>query len=207
RMPIVPGTNLSEKYLDLRVLENVETCAPPLVGASPNREIVVINGITFFKDVGEDAGAGQIHKWTGYSTTRNNVCVSFLFVLHSGNPGNYDPPRPIYDEVAESSVFLQMMSTFAWLAPTPTPTQTVTPIPPTATPTSPTGDWLTYTNTYYGFQFQYPPRLEDIPSQDNNYVRINLSIQGGTNLGEKYLEAYVRENLPMCQSSLPTNRT
>ncbi len=206
RMPIVPGTNLVEKYLDLQVLENVETCAPPFVGASGNRETVVINGITFFKDIGEDAGGGQIHKWTGYATTRGNICVSFLFVLHSGNPGNYDPPRPIYDEAAESAVFLQMMSTFVWLAPTPTPTQTPTPIPPTATPTSPTGDWLTYTNTYYGFQFQYPPRLEDIPSQDNNYVRINLSIQGGTNLGEKYLEAYVRENLVTCQTSLPTNR-
>lgn len=210
RMPIVPGTNLIEKYLDLRVLENVEICAPPMVGPTPNRETVVINGITFFKDIGEDGGAGQFRKWTAYSTTRDNVCVSFLFVLHSGNPGNYDPPRPIYDEAAESAVFLQMMGTFAWLPQTPTPTlapATATPtFTPTVTPmpTSPTGDWLGYTNSYYGFQLLYPPRLEDLPSQDNNYARINLSFQGGTNLSEKYLEVIVAENLNTCQSPLPS---
>ncbi|GEM_PF-248123 len=119
-LPIVPGTNLVEKYLDLRMLENVQTCAAPMVGASPTRETVTINGITFLKDVGEEDGAGQIRKWVAYNTTRNNLCVSFLFVLHSGNPGNYDPPRPVYDEAAESAVFQQMMQTFAWLTPAPT---------------------------------------------------------------------------------------
>jgi hypothetical protein len=81
--------------------------------------------------------------------------------------------------------------------PTPTSTPTVTP-----TPTSNTSDWLGYTNLYYGFQLRYPPRLEDLPSQDNNYARINLSFQGGTNLTEKYLEVVVRENVNPCQSPL-----
>ncbi len=130
-LPIVPGTNLVEKYLDLRVLQNVATCAHPLVGVSAGRQIVVINGITFFKDTGEEGAVGQIRKWTGYSTVRGAMCVTMLFVLHSGNPSNYDPPRPTYDEAAESAVFLQMISTFAWLSsvPTPTPTYTPTPIP------------------------------------------------------------------------------
>src|SRR5215207_3330403 len=69
---------------------------------------------------------------------------------------------------------------------TATPTPDLPPPPPasqTATPTIPM-DWLTYTNSYYGFQFRYPPRLEDLPSQNNNYVRIDLPFVQGTNLGE-----------------------
>ncbi len=135
-LPIVPGTNLVEKYLDLRVLQNAATCAHPMVGASANRTTVAINGINFFKDVGEEGGAGQLRKWTAYSTTRNELCITSLFVLHSTNPGNHPTPPPLYDEAAESAVFLQMMSTFTWLASIPSPT--FTPIPPTLTPIPPT---------------------------------------------------------------------
>lgn len=142
RLPIMPGTNLVEKYLDLRVLENVETCAAPLVGPSPDRMMVVINGMTFAKDTGMDQGAGQIRKWTAYSTTRDNLCVTFLFVLHSGNPDMYDPPKPVYDEAAESAVFMQMMSTFAWNTPLPPPTSTFAPSPtPTQAPVTLTGPY------------------------------------------------------------------
>ena len=117
-LPIVQGTSLVEKYLDLRMLENVQNCAAPMVGASPTRETVTINGVTFLKDTGREGGMSQIRKWVAYNTTRGNLCVSFLFVLHSAHA--YDPPLPNYDEAAESAVFLQMMQTFAWLTPTPT---------------------------------------------------------------------------------------
>ncbi len=128
-LPITPGTNLSEKYLDQRVLQNIATCAHPTVGVSPNRVSVVINGLNFFKDTGEEGAVGQFRKWTAYSTTRNNLCVTSLFVLHSTNPDNYDPPIPVFDEAAESAVFLQMMSTFAWTTAIPTPTSTATSTP------------------------------------------------------------------------------
>src|SRR5215207_1239745 len=85
---------------------------------------------------------------------------------------------------------------------TATPTPDLPPPPPasqTATPTIPM-DWLTYTNSYYGFQFRYPPRLEDLPSQDNNYARIDLPFVQGTNLGEKYLQVDVVENANPCRS-------
>jgi len=81
--------------------------------------------------------------------------------------------------------------------PTFTPTATATP-----TPTAFTGDWLLYTNSYYGFTLMYPPRLEDVPSQNPNYARIDLSFQQGTNLKEKYLEIIVAETLSLCQSPL-----
>ena len=134
--PITLGTNLIEKYLDQRVLQNTETCSHPLVGVSPTRETVIINGLTFFKETGEEAGAGQVRKWTAYSTTRDTLCLTSLFILHSANPGNYPTPPPLYDEAAESVVFLQMMSTFMWM--TTPPPATLTPVPPTLTPIPPT---------------------------------------------------------------------
>ncbi len=83
--------------------------------------------------------------------------------------------------------------------PTPTVTATSTATP---TPTPFTGDWLLYTNSHYGFTLMYPPRLEDLPSQDPNYARIDLPFRHDTNLVEKYLEVIVAENLSVCKSPL-----
>jgi Ig-like domain-containing protein len=214
RMPITPGTNLMEKYLQMSVNENVNPCQSPLSDTSrpgSPTETVVFNGIPFFKQIGGDAGAGNFHEWVGYSTLKNNACISMDFVLHSLGAGAFEPPVPEFDKAAESAVFAQVMSTFVWLSPTSTPT----PAPPTATPTftptvtptptSPTGDWLGYTNSYYGFQFLYPPRLEDHPSPDPNYTRIDLPFAQGTNLREKYLEVFVTENASTCLSPFPVN--
>ena len=210
-LPFTPGTNLVEKYLQTTIIENANPCQSPLSDTSPPgspTETVVINGISFLRQTGGDAGVGHLHEWVGYSTLRNNACISMDFVLHSLNAGNFATPIPEFDKAAESAVFAQIMSTFGWVPSTPTPTPaaatpTFTPTV-TPTPTSPVGDWLGYTNSYYGFQLRYPPRLEDLPSSDNNYARINLSFQGGTNLSEKYLEVIVVENLNPCQSPLPS---
>jgi hypothetical protein len=117
----------------------------------------VINGITFLKETGEDGTAGHINKWTAYSTTRGNACVSLDFVLRAANPGVFTTPPPLYDEVAESLVFGQIVSTFQWLdgpatsTPTPaefptatsfTPVESPTPTAPQSTPVgspTPTG--------------------------------------------------------------------
>jgi hypothetical protein len=144
----VPGTNLSQKYLQMSVAENVDPCRSPLASSSipQSSETVVINGITFLKETGEDGTAGHINKWTAYSTAKNNACISLDFVLRAANPGVFTTPPPLYDEAAESAVFGQIMSTFAWLTsePTATPTATqTTPVEsptPTATQTSGPGD-------------------------------------------------------------------
>ena len=133
------------------------------------------------------------------------------FVLHSLGAGAFEPPVPEFDKAAESVVFAQVMSTFTWLPQTQTPTlapATATPtFTPTVTPTptSPTSDWLGYTNSHYGFQLRYPPRLEDLPFPDPNYARIDLSFAQGTNLREKYLEVFVTENASTCLSPFPAN--
>ncbi|MGB7873564.1 MAG: NBR1-Ig-like domain-containing protein, partial [Anaerolineales bacterium] len=132
-LPFQKGTNLSSKYLDLRVFEDVSSCAHPIVGSPMNPESVVFNGITFLKGTGTEGGVGQIRDWVTYTTVRGNVCVALLFVLHSTNPGNYVTPIPIYDQAAESAVFQEMMQTFSWpyyspsVTDTPTPTATMQP--------------------------------------------------------------------------------
>lgn len=135
-LPFASGTNLREKYLEVIVAENVNPCRSPLGTSSmlQTSETVVINGITFLKETGEDRGAGNIHQWVAYSTSRNNACVSLDFILHSLNPDNFPTPPPVFDFPAESAVFGQIVSTYAWLA-LPTPTSTSTPVQ-TATPTS-----------------------------------------------------------------------
>lgn len=125
KMPIAPGTNLVEKYLQVNAIENVNPCQSPLATSSMlgSSETVVINGISFLKQAGGDGGAGHLHEWVAYSTLKNNDCISMDFVLHSLNAGNFDPPKPEFDKAAESVVFTQVMSTFTWMAPTPTPTK------------------------------------------------------------------------------------
>jgi photosystem II stability/assembly factor-like uncharacterized protein len=135
-LPFTPGTNLGEKYLETIVAENANPCQSPLTTAHSTSENVVINSIPFLKQTGGDAGVGNIYEWEAYSTSSNNVCVSMDFVLHSTNPDNSEPPLPVFNKAAESAVFMQIMSTFAWttspitptFTPTFTPTATTTPI-------------------------------------------------------------------------------
>jgi hypothetical protein len=178
-LPFVPGTNLREKYLQVSA-RVVDLCQSPLSATSrpgSPTETVVINGISFFKQTGGDAGVGHLREWVGYSTTHNNTCISMDFMLHSLNAGNFATPPPVFDKAAESVVFTQMMSTFGWVAQP--------------------GDWLTYTNTTYGFQIKYPPQSEryfETPSS----ILIRLPIAPGTNLVEKYLQLMVQENYDTC---------
>lgn len=146
-LPFVQGTNLGEKYLEVAVAENANPCRSPVAASSivNSSETVTINGLTFLKEIGGDAAAGNLYQFIAYSTLKDNVCVSLSFVLHSLNPGNFQTPPPVFDYVAETAVFEQMVATYTWLtlAPTATPTITSTPgVSPTSTPgvsPSPTG--------------------------------------------------------------------
>jgi hypothetical protein len=62
-------------------------------------------------------------------------------------------------------------------------------------------DWLTYTNSQYGFQFKYPSQAQ-IVDQSASSVKMNLPFMAGTNLTEKYLQMSVNENANPCQSPL-----
>jgi hypothetical protein len=136
-LPVLTGTNLHEKYLEVSVVENANSCQSPL--PSPrSSETVTLNDISFLKQTGVMIYAGRTYKWTAYSTARERACVSLGFIMHSTDPSMFTTPPPIlYDEAVESAVFAQIAGTYAWLAPfpsTPLPTFAFTPIP-SLTPT------------------------------------------------------------------------
>jgi hypothetical protein len=115
-LPLVnTGTNLSEKYVDLTIVEGANPCKSPDIGGTPaSTETVTINGIQFFKETGDSAGAGNRYDFVAYSTAADGNCVSLTFVLHSLNPGNFPTPPPEFDKAAESAVFDLIINTFDW---------------------------------------------------------------------------------------------
>ena len=199
-LPFTPGTNLHEKYMEVQISENANPCSSTINGPPQSSEIVIINGLSFLKETGSEGATSHLYDWVAYSTTRGGVCASLSFMLHSISPGVYPTPPPVFDKVAESVVFEQIVSTFLWLIPPP-----VTPETPTFTPTATqppvTGDWLTYTNARYSFEFRYPKEGQII-SQGDTYAKISLPFIAGTNLKEKYLEVQIAENINPCRTSL-----
>ena len=116
-LPILTtGTNLSEKYVDMSVIENASTCKSPDVGGEVSgSENVTINGVQFLRETGAGVAAGNLYEFVAYSTkSSSNTCVSLTFVLHSFNPDNTTPPTPEFDKAAESAIFDTIINTFDW---------------------------------------------------------------------------------------------
>lgn len=114
QLPYTSGTNLLEKYLDVRVVEGASPCKSPDIEPPTTTETVTINAIQFLKESGEGAAAGNRYDFVAYSASANNNCVSLTFVLHSANIGNYATPPPEFNQAAESAVFDLIVSTFDW---------------------------------------------------------------------------------------------
>jgi hypothetical protein len=114
-MTIATGTLLLEKYLEVTVKEGLTPCKVQNMENVATSENVTINSIQFLKETGVGAAAGNVYDWTGYSATKNNACISMVFVLHSANPGVYTTPPPNFDKAAESAVFTTVMSSFNWI--------------------------------------------------------------------------------------------
>jgi hypothetical protein len=111
-MPIVSGTNLVEKYVDVTVVEDASPCKTPTDGAATSED-VTINSIDFLKETGTGVATGNIYDWVAYSTTKENACISLTFVLHSTDLGSYSTPPAPFDRAAESKVFDTIMTTFS----------------------------------------------------------------------------------------------
>jgi hypothetical protein len=109
-LPFVPATNLTEKYLDVVVVDGLSPCRTTnFTNPAASSSNVTVNGINFLVETGTDSALGNVYEWKSYSALRNNACVSMNFVLHSANNG-----APQFDKTAEASVFDSMMSTFRW---------------------------------------------------------------------------------------------
>jgi hypothetical protein len=120
-LPIVAGTNLREKWLDISCRSGVMPCmSPQAEGYAPgalDSETQEISGTPFLVQSAGEGAAGNFYDWVGHSASRGGQCVSLTFVLHSVNAMNYTPPLPEFDEAAESAVFGEIMATFGWLTP------------------------------------------------------------------------------------------
>jgi hypothetical protein len=112
-LPFAPNTNLREKYLAITITEGAATCKYAS-GNPVSSSNVTINGVQFLKESGSEGAAGSFYDWVSYSTVRNNACINLAFIFRSVNPGNLPTPPPIFDKVAESLVFDQIINTFAF---------------------------------------------------------------------------------------------
>lgn len=113
-LPIVEGTNLRGKWVDIVVIRGAPTCPTSTTPGRHSQENVWINGLEFTRARGGDAGVGNVWEWVEYSTAWGDTCVRLTFVLHSGNPMMYDPPIPEFDPEAESAIFDAILATFMW---------------------------------------------------------------------------------------------
>jgi hypothetical protein len=111
-LPFTSGSNLIQKYVDVNVVEGASPCKDPNSTAMVTSENVTLNGIQFLQEVGSEGAAGNVYDWVGYSTQKDNACISLTFVLHSTNPGVFQTPPPLFDKAAESAIFPTIMGTF-----------------------------------------------------------------------------------------------
>jgi hypothetical protein len=117
-LTIAPGTNLREKYAQIDVEPAATPCLSPLAQgydiAALNTSTVTVNGVSYLRQQGSDAGAGNFYDWVAYSTSADCGCVSLSFVLHSLNAMNFPTPPPLFDPAAESAVLDDILSTLTW---------------------------------------------------------------------------------------------
>jgi hypothetical protein len=192
--PVAPGTNLSEKWMDVDAGSGGVVCESPQAASYSDPAAVHpihqnIAGLDFLVQNAGEGAAGNFYTWTGYSTQRASVCASLTGVVHTTQALNYPTPPPTVDPVAESAVFLQITGTFRWLDVTPTPAITAT-IPP---------GWVCYTNTLYAFQVCYPSEAT-LSGETPSHVRINFPVAAGTNLLEKWMDVDGSSGAAVCQS-------
>jgi len=186
---VVPGTNLGSKYLEMVAGETTDPCQSPLATESmlETSETVIVNGISFLEQTGEDATAGHINKWVAYSTSQNNTCVSLDFIMRIADPGNFATPPPLVDEAAESVVFEQIVSTFAWLAIEPTPVATFTATPTdaseaTSTPFETSVPEVTSTPTFLPTVTLPPVTSSTVTGQVISSKPVTVSLYDGVTL-------------------------
>ncbi len=111
-LPIISGTNLRQKWLDVTVAEGVSPCESPGTHPIDTSEAVTFNGILFLKQTWGEGATSHRADVTAYSTAKGGACISLTFVLWSVVPQVLETPPPLFDRGAESAVFTQIMSTY-----------------------------------------------------------------------------------------------
>ncbi len=111
-LPVAPGTNLRQKWVDVNVAEGVSPCKSPGTHPTDTSEDVSFNGIQFLKEAWGEGATSHRADNTAYSTAKGNACITLTFVLWSVVPEVLETPPPIFDRAAESAVFMTIMSSY-----------------------------------------------------------------------------------------------
>jgi len=112
-LPVTPGTNLTQKWVDVNVAEGVSPCQSP--GSHPpdtSEEAISFNGILFLKQTWGEGLMSHRVDLTAYSTAKGSACITLTFVLWSVVPEVMETPPPVYDRAAEAAVFTTIMGTY-----------------------------------------------------------------------------------------------
>ncbi len=115
-----PSTNFSEATLTVGTSADptaVASCLSDTTGLTTNKSTVTINGTTYTKFVGSDAGAGNLYQTTSYHTKRTSQCYVIEYTIHSTNIGNYSPDQGIteYDHAKVNGLLDSVVQSFTFL--------------------------------------------------------------------------------------------
>lgn len=115
-----PKTNFSEAKLTVGTSADpsaVASCLTDTTGTSVSKTTVTINGTTYTKFVGSDAGAGNLYQTTSYHTKRNKQCYVLEYTIHSTNLGNYSSDQGItqYDSAKVNTILDSIVQSFRFI--------------------------------------------------------------------------------------------
>lgn len=109
KLPIVSGTNLTTKSLQLTILG--ATCENQ---KKTSKEKAVYNGLEFYKTYKQEGAAGSNYEDFVYSIDKNGNCFVFDFLLRSSNVLR-GQGVPAFDKEKESEIFAEILKTIKFL--------------------------------------------------------------------------------------------
>jgi len=120
--PMVPGTNLLEKWISVGVMKG-EPCSNPLtknwsneMGSKISKKKVKIGNLLFLREIGGEGNMGKWEQWVSYSTFKNGICVCMTINAIFMSDGPFHPHElPKIDANADKDMILKVASAFQWL--------------------------------------------------------------------------------------------
>ena len=115
-----PKTNFAGATLTVSTSSDpkaVTDCLKAQNGDTLAAASVTINGVTYAKLTGSDAGAGNLYDTTSYRTVRNSQCYAVEYTIHSTPLGTYDPSQGVtaFDAASVKSTLEGMVQSLKFL--------------------------------------------------------------------------------------------
>jgi len=125
RLPMLPGTDFDTRDLSIHFRTD-DIFSRRLINRLPvidqsryvKSRYMEILGLTFLREIEQDAGMSRAHELLSYSTARNSQVVTIWFHLATTSPDVYGlgPGRIVeIDGEAAKEIVLYVVSSFTWL--------------------------------------------------------------------------------------------